>query len=429
MQKRSQKLVIGISVAALILAVFPQFAGKANASSLPQFGTVVVRLDNDTSAAYSGGSVCIATPAVTSGVTGFGTENYVDIGFPDTDGVTSGQDFQVQDTTLTNWITSTTPPASPGTGSAYWPTINIGGTGVAPAGWPSIGTNAVAATNGSYTLGDPQTLKVVRFATGNLTADKTYCFDFRSGTNWPGSAETSSTYALQVSHVGTNGYIEDVPGYVETYHCSSGCSAVGAGQGIESSNWGTQVSANNQIVVSAVVPPIFEMDFASNIDSFPTNLNPNSVTTTTGNTVVVKTNAKGGWFVWTKSANQALTSVSSGGSIPSVGWGSTPDTPTALVAGTPGYNLTVGVTANVNGAGTTKCTPAVTAEYAGVLTSFQGGELTPNWEMAATCSTVTPPGTDGGTDVTFNENAAISFSTPAASDYTDTIYVTGAGQF
>ena len=426
MQKRLSQIVTLMSLAALVVAVMPRFVGKAEASGTPQFSSVVVRLDKATAGSYSGGSVCIATPSSTAGITDFGSENYVDIGFPDEDGVLAANDFQVQTGTLTNWITSTTPPASPGTGSAYWPSINISGSSVAPIAWPGIGTNAVGATNTSYTSGNPRTLKVVRFATTGLTADKVYCFDFRSGTNWP-AAENSSTYALQVSNVGTNGYIEDVPGYVESYDCSAGCTSVGAGTAVESSNWGTQVSANNTIVVSAVVPPIFEMDFASNIDSFPTNLNPNAVESTTGNTVTVKTNAKGGWYVWSKDQNQALTSASSGGSIPSVGWNA--DAPTTLAAGTPGYNMTVGVTGNVNGAGTTLCTPAVAAEYAGVLASFQGGDLTPDWEMAANCLTATPPGTDGGTNVTFNENAAISFATPAGSDYTDTIYVTGAGDF
>jgi hypothetical protein len=424
MRNRSNKYVIIVAVAVLFVATLPRFIGTALANT-PQFQTVVVRLDQIDQQVYTGGSVCINTPASTGSIPNFGSENYVDVGFPDQSGVAgASSDFQVN-TTTTNWITSTTPPASPGTGSAYWPTLNT----VAPAAWPSIGANAVAATDAAYTSGNPATLKVVRFATGNMVANKTYCFDFRSGTNYP-AAETSGTYALKTSTTGTNGYLEYVPGYVATYDCTSGCTTVGAGTKVEQSNWGTQiggVTGDNSIVISAVVPPIFEMDFASNVDSFPTNLDPNSVKTTTGNAVTVKTNAKGGWMVWTKSKNQALTSAASGGSIPSVGWNT--DAPTALTAGTPGYNLTVGVTANVNGAGTTKCTDTVEPEYNGILASFQGGELTPNWEMAADCSTATPPGTDGGTTVTFNENAAISFATPASNDYTDTIYVTGAGQF
>jgi len=323
-------------------------------------------------------------------------------------------------------VTTTTPPASPGAGSQYWPKINIGGTLVAASAWPTIGGIATAATNVAYTVGNARTLRVVRFTTGNMVADKTYCFDIADGSGTPG-AETSGTDSLETPAVGTNGYQENVPGYVETYDCSAGCTTVGAGVPVESSNWGTQITTNNSIVISAVVPPILVLIFGANVDSFPTNLDPNSVKTTTGVGVTVETNAKGGWLLWVKSKNQALTSASSGGSIPSVGWNA--DTPTALIAGTPGYNLTSGVTTNVNGAGTTLCTAEPEAEYAGVLTSFQGGELTPNWELAADCSTAAPPGTDAGTTVTLNESAAISFSVPAASDYTDTIFVTGAGQF
>jgi len=430
MQKQSKKIVIILALAALIVAVFPRFAGKAQASSLPQFATVTVRLDKITASTYTMGTVCVATPVSSAGITGFGTENYVDIGFPAEDGVaTSANDFQVN-TTTANWLTTTyggTPPSA-GTGSEYWPTIKIAGTGVAPIAWPGIGATAVAATDTAYTSGNPRTLKVVRFATTALATDKTYCFDFLDGSGTPG-AETAGTYSLETPTVGTNGYQEDVPGYVETYNCTVACSAIGAGTGIQASNWGTQIEANNTIVISAVVPPIFEMDFASNIDSFPTNLDPNSIKQTSGNTVTVKTNAKGGWFVWTHSKNGALTSAASGGSIPSVGWNT--DNVTALVAGTPGYNENVGVVPNVNGAGTTLCTPKPETEYggAGTLALYEGGELTSNWEMAADCSTATPPGTDAGTNITFIESAAISFGTPASADYTDTLYVTGAGQF
>ena len=426
MHIRSKKLVLFMSMVALVLVELPQFSGTAEAAPVPQFSTVAVRLDKLTASTFTGTTVCIATPVSTGGITDFGSENYVDVGFPEESGVVSGAtDFQVS-TTTANWITTTTPPASPGVGSQYWPKINIGGTLVAASAWPTIGATATAATNTAYTVGNARTLRVVRFTTGNMVANKVYCFDIADGSGTPG-AETSGTASLETSAVGTNGYQENVPGYVETYDCSAACGTVGAGTPVESSNWGTQITANNSIVVSAVVPPILVIIFGANVDSFPTNLDPNSVKTTTGVGVTVETNAKGGWLLWIKSKNQALTSASSGGSIPSVGWNA--DTPTTLVAGTPGYNLTSAVTTNVNGAGTTLCTAQPEAEYAGVLASFQGGELTPNWELAADCSTSTPPGTDAGTTVTLNESAAISFSIPAASDYTDTIFVTGAGQF
>jgi hypothetical protein len=433
MQNRSSKFIAIFAIAVLVEALLPRFIGTARAASAPQFSSVVVRLDKITPSTYTGGTVCIATPVSTGSIPGFGTETHVDVGFPDQSGVVTPatDDYQVNTTlTPTNpWITSTTPPASPGTGSQYWPNINISGTPVAPAAWPSIGSNAIGATNTSYSLGNPQTLKVVRFTTGFMVANKTYCFDFKSGSNAP-AAETGSTFALKTPTTGTNGYQEDVPGFVATYVCSSGCTTPGAGTVVEQSFWGTQITGiggfDNTIVVSAVVPPIFEMDFASNVDSFPVNLDPNTVKTTTGNTVEVKTNAKGGWMVWTKSKNQALTSAASGGSIPSVGWNT--NAVTALVAGTPGYNMNVAVTANVE-TDPTLCTAQAETEYFGSLASFEGGMLTADWEMAADCSTATPPGTDGGTNITFQENAAIAFSTPASADYTDTIFVTGAGQF
>jgi hypothetical protein len=431
MQNRLRNSVIIFAIAVLVGALLPRFVGTARAAAAPQFSSVVVRLNKITASTYTGGTICIATPAVTGSIPGFGGENYVDVGFPDQSGTVtpSTDDFQIN-TTASKWITDNNPApfSTPvGTGSQYWPTINISGTPVAPASWPSIGATATTAQNTGYTLGNPQTLKIVRFTTGAMIANKTYCFDFKSGSNDP-AAETGVTYALKTSTFGTNGYQEDVPGYVATYNCAASCSTIGNGTLIEQSNWGTQIldTPDNTLVISAVVPPIFEMDFASNVDSFPVNLDPNTVKTTTGNTVEVKTNAKGGWMVWTKSKNQALTSAASGGVIPSVGWNT--GNVTALVAGTPGYNLNVAITPNVE-TDPTLCTGQVENEYDGVLASFEGGKLTTDWEMVADCSTSTPPGTDGGTNITFQESAAIAFSTPASADYTDTIFVTGAGQF
>ncbi len=431
-----------LTIASLVMAILPQIAGTASATA-PQFSSVMVRFDNSTSSTighipaatqYTGGSICIATPA-----TGVGTENYVDVGFPaeesgGADTITSTNDFDVS-TTAANWVINTTNLGTANTGQNYWPLL---GNSSATA-WPTITAPTVTGniTDTQYAGGDKFSKKVVRFATGALTASTTYCFNWTSGT-------TSGTYSLRNANLGLNGYQEYVPGFVSTYNCTSACTAPGSGTELMSSNWGTQITAppGNQILVSAVVPPIFIMTFNGNTDSFATNLDPNGPVDTNGQYVTVQTNAKGGWVVWTKDSNQGLTSVASGGHIPTVGWnGGNYQSLTCVGACTPLYAMLAAVTSNVNGAGTTLCGPTntpvgaeVETEYGGggtpgTLANSDGGALEANWAETADCSTATPPGTDAGTKIEFWELATINFNTPAASDYTDTIYVVGAGNF
>jgi hypothetical protein len=435
MSKRRSKLLILAATAALIAGVFPALSGKANAASTPEFASVIVRLDQldattGTSTQYTGGTVCVVTPG---SWTGSGTENYVDVGFPTEEAsgggaVTAADDFQV-DTTLSTWIATTTDPGSANTGSNYWPSGAVA--------WPNIGGTltggtATAATNTAYTTGQVATLKIVRFSTNGLAVSSTYCFNFKDGSGTTGS-ETGTTYSLQNPFLGANGYQEVVPGFVSTYHCTGVCTAPGDGSILMSSNWGTQILPNNSIVITAVVPPILELTFSANQDTFKTNLDPNTPVVTNGVNVVVKTNAKGGWMLWTRDTNNGeLTSAASGGSIgPGVTWNG--DAPTVLTGtggggAVPAYALDVAT--GTNGTGPTLCTAQPEPEYNGSLVApFSGGLITNNWTEIADCSIATPPGTDSGTQVTLTELASINFSTPAASDYTDTLWVVGAGQF
>jgi hypothetical protein len=408
---------------------------------------------------YSGGSVCIATPASWSGITNGGAEQYVDIGFPNEQGVTNAHDFHVN-TTTTNWIVNTTNFGSGNTGQNYWPLLGNS----SATSWPSIGSTgtpagtALGATDGNYTTGPPPTTvsgKVVRFNTANLAVSTTYCFNFKDGSGTTG-AETSGTYSLQLSDIGTNGYQENVPGFVTTYKCAASCNTPGAGTAIMSSNWGTQITSastalcnqptfspecNDYYTVSAVVPPILTLDMDANNDSFQTNLDPNQPVLTNGVHALIQTNAKGGWVMWAKSLNQKLLSASSGGQIGSVPWATCTGVPcpTTLVNTNADYGINAAVASNLGGTfGPTQCGTGIPTaaqaepEYFGTLTvpgAVQVGPATANWANIADCSTSTPPGTDGGSKVTLTEAATITFSTPAATDYTDTVYVAAAGQF
>lgn len=404
-----------ILVASLVMAIMPQFAGVASAST-PQFGSTIVRLSNldatnGSVTQYTGGSVCVTTPASVPG-----TETDVDVGFPDQDGVAiTADDFQVS-TTLTNWITSTTPPASPGAGSNYWPS--------GATAWPTLSANAIGATDTAWSSGNLATLKVVRFSMAALSSSTTYCFDFKDGSGTPG-AETGSTYSLQNAYVGTNGYTEDEPGYVATYDCSGSCAAPSSGTLLMESNWATQMVPNDQIVVSATVPPIFEFSLTGTTDSIPAtgNLNINNVNTSFGVTAKAITNGKGGWIMWAQDKTQALVSASSSGTIGSVGWGTpTTDRPTTLAAGTAGYALDV---TKVAASGTTYCSLGVAPEYDTATYGGSGGAFTSNFAQIGQCT----GGPSSGDGLDLQEDATISATTPAATDYTDIITVVGAGSF
>jgi hypothetical protein len=157
-----------------------------------------------------------------------------------------------------------------------------------------------------------------------------------------------------------------------------------------------------------------------------------------GVTATIQTNGKGGWIMWAKDTNQGLSSASSGGHIPTPTWTGTPTTiytsPTQPTAAA--YGLVALATSNINGAGTTACgasnpTPGakVEPEYAGSTVSPTAiGTFTADWAEIADCSASTA-GTDGGSTVNLKEAATITFGTPAATDYTDTVYVAAAGEF
>lgn len=180
---------------------------------------------------------------------------------------------------------------------------------------------------------------------------------------------------------------------------------------------GIDIISNDQVVVSAVVPPAFTMALSGNTDSFTSNLSSGSVTGTTGMTVTVNTNATNGWILWGSDNNTGLTSATQSHTIAS----KTPGTNGSLAAGTEGY-LTglpaAGITQG-SGAGTTSATTAYASSGAG---NGSGLDTTPRQVASST-------GTANGAIVTLKEYAAISGVTPAAADYSDTITLVGAGNF
>lgn len=189
---------------------------------------------------------------------------------------------------------------------------------------------------------------------------------------------------------------------------------------IDSKQVATRVIADDQIVITATVPPTFSFALGANTDTFSTNLSVSSVVSTSGVTATVITNAANGWIAWVKSANAALASAAASHSISSAG-SATDATPTTLSTGSEDYVLDANLTTDsaTSGSGAVTIAP----EYNGTTTS-QGGTLTTGYTKIASANG--PTDTDV---ITLVERATISGMTPAATDYTDTLTVVGAGSF
>jgi hypothetical protein len=365
------EIKIYISVV-LVLASFATFIPQvAQASGV--MSATLVRLSNMDSCSSSGcttGSICVK-PATTST-----TAEFIAVEFP----------TQFTLGLAATWTTSITPPAGPGAGSLYWPSGAVA--------WP-VNPSSAAVNGATNTV-------TFTYGTGTttLTAGTMYCFDW--------------TLATSITNTGAAG---------NSLVCSNpnGCTVTTETAGstiIDVGTYATAIITNDQIVTSAVVPPIFQFIVPFNTDTFTTNVTPTAISSTGGVTPTVKTNAKGGWIMWAEDTNQGLDSVATGGSIPSVGWNS--NATTTLVAGTAGYALSVVTSV----AGGTICTVAVQPEY-NTAGGGNGGEFWGHFEQLGQC----PGGPSNGDGLTLTEEATASVTTPAATDYTDTLTVVAAGLF
>ena len=183
------------------------------------------------------------------------------------------------------------------------------------------------------------------------------------------------------------------------------------------SNVSIDIISNDQVVVTATVPPSFTLALSGNTDAFTGNLASGSVGSTTGITATVNTNAKNGWFLFGSDANTGIRSTTQSYTVAS----KTPGTNATLSAGTEGFltGLPAGGITQGSGAGTTSAVTAYASSGSG-----NGSGLDTNERQIASST-----GTANGAVVTVKEYAAISAVTPAATDYSDTITLVGAGSF
>jgi hypothetical protein len=285
---------------------------------------------------------------------------------------TAGTEATVKVTFPTGYTVSTTLGNwTVNTTNLAWPT---GGTA-----WPSIATATAAAGQD------------VTFPSGDLVVGTLYCF------NW-----TNTAAALQTKSTATSSNA----GTITTQ--------TSAPATIDSGDYSTATITDDQIVVTATVPQAFSFALSGNTDQLGTLSTASVGTSPTPRTVTVNTNAKNGWMVWAKDLNTGLTSASAGDTIAS----RTPGTNSTLTAGTEGYNT--GVTSTQTGG---SGTITIATPFNGAALG-QGGGLDTSLRSIATST-----GTANNAVLTLKNNVTISSTTAAATDYTDTITVIGAGLF
>ncbi len=251
--------------------------------------------------------------------------------------------------------------------------------------WPTGGTAWPSIATGTNVTG-----QVVTFPSGDLTPGTLYCF------NWTNAAAVTVKSGASSSNTGTIVTRTTTPTDIDT------------------AGYSTASITNDQITVTASVPSTFSFALSGNTDALGT-LSTSSVTTSpTPRTATVNTNAKNGWAVWSKDSSTGLVSATASYTISST----TPGTNSTLAAGTQGYNTGI-TTTQAGGSGTI----TVAAPFVGTATG-QGGGLDTSLRTLASSN-----GTADTAVLTIKNNVAISATTAAASDYTDTITVIGAGLF
>lgn len=304
----------------------------------------------------SGGSVCF------NPTTNETTVRQMSISFADGSGTGGAASFAVN-STAANWT---------------WDTTNI-----------PPGTTAFPGTSTTSTV-STGTVTFIVTADQSLNTGTTYCLHF-TGTSTlttPTSANSSLTGTINLKNSG------------------------GTTLSNETVNYATAVITNDQISVTASVPSTFSFSLSSNTAALG-NLTTSGATSATGITATVSTNANNGWTAWVKSANAALSSASTGDTIPSAAFTSGSGNIVDL-SSTSGYVLDVDTGTN---------SPTVATEYDGNTTS-KGGNLATSFKKIAS---QTAPA--NASTVVLNVRARATATNKAATDYADTLTVTAAGQF
>lgn len=254
--------------------------------------------------------------------------------------------------------------------------------------WPA----SAAAWTGIGTANNV-TSQTVTFPSGDLASTSTlYCF------NWTSTSAVTVKSSASSNNTGTVTTRDNVPATIDTASYST-----------------VSLSPGDQIGVSATVPQSFTFALSASSDPLGTLSTGSVVSSATPPTVTINTNAKNGWQAWAQDANTGLKSGSAGNyTIAS----KTPGTNSTLSAGTEFVNMGV-TTSQTSGTGS----PAADAAFLGGSTGKGGG-------LDGTLRTIASSGgTANNAVLTLTNNAVISSTTPAATDYSDTITLVGAALF
>lgn len=240
--------------------------------------------------------------------------------------------------------------------------------------------------------------QTVTFPSGNLAANTLYCFNF-SGTT------TLTNNSAADSQTGTITTRTSGPATVET------------------ANYAVSIISEDQVTVSATVPPLFTLALSGTTIAHGTltagTVDTGSVTATIG------TNAAAGWVAWVKAGAAQLASAATSATITSPG--SVDDAVSTLASSTYGWVLDAITTDSANGTGTI-------TQAAGYGLEYDGGNTCSSSTTGGTLSTTFQPlaASDGTTDADTVELCSLVRVTAyqkAATDYTQTLTFTAAGRF
>lgn len=273
--------------------------------------------------------------------------------------------------TASNWTVTTTnlPTAADGTAATAWPSINT-----------ATSVNGLSVT----------------FPGGDLSnAGQFYCFNFTGASSTIGSAGNDQTGQLKTE--GGTPFVDTV-------------------------DWAISiVSADaDQITVTASVSASMTFTLSGNSVSLGT-LSSGSTTAGSAITQTVSTNARNGWISWVRSGTDGGGGTGGAGALNSTIASAQIDSPGSFNGAPETLSSTGGYVLDVN---TGSGSPTVHAEYDG-STADEGGHITYNLFRQTAHNTVPA----ASNTVTLVVKARSSATTPAASDYTDTLTVVAAGSF
>lgn len=262
------------------------------------------------------------------------------------------------------------------------------------------GQSATTAVIPTGTVGLPGTLTAAGSGTSivvsgvtDLTVGTTYAFNL---------AISGSGVGISTPAAGT---------YLDTIQTLDSGNSI-----VDTTTVKSAIITNDQVVITANVPPTFTFSLSGNTDAFTSDLSSGAVAVTSGISVAVGTNAAKGWTGWIKSMNIGLSSAVTGESIGTSG--TINASPETCNVGTDCYVLSVGVTAGTGGGSLT-----ADPEYAGNGTTT-GGTFSTSYQPFASRT-----GKTNGDTVWLKALATMIATKAAGNDYTDTWTVIGAGNF